>query len=281
MGMDQMDQSLAVDFRDDFWAPILSDPVFSGQIQDWSMASCNDQQGLNSNTHPSPLTPELQKTPQYSALTVGSKIDEYLMSSLVLTPPATANRAASSVDSSEDRRCYCIGSLADTLERISDDCDSSTDQADNLDDLLGYMRRGIGACKQVLSCKYCSVCATHPILVVTVIQKLATMSQDLCHRLITQQQDMKTTPTRSAPCLSPTLDIYVGSFRIPSAALGAEIMSIVVCMQLKDFHVLVSEIENDMKRGTKSFKLLGDAADRVKTVSNDLQKTLQPSTTRR
>lgn len=276
----EIDQALAIDVRDDFWAPILLDPVFSGQIHDWNMDSLKDHQGLHPTPHPSPLAPEIQSTPQFSALGMGSKKDEYLISGLVLTPPATANDAASSVVSSEDRRCNCIGYLADTLERISDNGDSNAGQHNSLDGLLGSMRDGIVACKQFSSCNYCSVCTTHPILVVTVIQKLAAMSQDLCRKLMTQQQHMKAMPTNGASFLSPTLDIHVGNFQVSSAALGTEITSIIVCMQFKDLHILVSGIENDMKRGTKAFKLLGDAAATVKMASNDLQKMIHPTTRR-
>ena len=215
-------------------------------------------------------------------------MDENIMNaSLVLTPPATANPPVTSVESSSygcfrNRPCDCIRSLADILERISGDVGSGSDQIDqadsHFDGMLGCLHGGIDTCKQVLLCKHCSVCTTNPMFIVTITQQLAAISQDLCRQLLAYQQKVKTTTattTMSAvgddtPPLLPSAGIYVGKYQVRSAALCEDFLFGIVNVHVKDLHRLLDHLRNDVKKGTRAFKILSDATDVAKTASHGL-----------
>ncbi|KAL8721664.1 MAG: hypothetical protein Q9225_001713 [Loekoesia sp. 1 TL-2023] len=217
--------------------------------------------------------PEIQDTPSYSASTAMSVVNNDSLNGLVITPPPTANPNAIPVDSSEyrNRGCGCIGSLADILERISGDGGNDIDEADRFDDLLVYLRDGVETCKQVLPCKHCSVCTTNSMFVVTIIQQLATISSNLCRQLLMYQQKVKTTSTVNGPPLLLSADIYVGNYQVRAAALHLWVLFPIVSMHLKDLQQLLESLQNDLKKGTKAFKLLNAATDAVQTASTNLQ----------
>lgn len=173
--------------------------------------------------------PGFRHSSLYPVSAAMSSMDENILNSLVMTPPAT-NATTFSMDTSDFRsaQCGCIRSLADMLERISGDGGS------NIDDLLVYLRDGVETCKQVLPCNNCSVTTTNSMIVVTVVQQLATISQDLCLQLIKYQQKIKTASTIEVPPHLINAEIYLGKYQVRMTALHFETVLPIVSMHIKD-----------------------------------------------
>jgi len=103
------------------------------------------------------------------------------------------------------------------------------------------------------------------------------MSQDLCRQLLAYQQKVKTATsmTSALPDATPFLTpagIYVGKYQVRSAALCEEFLFAIVNMHIQDLYRLLGHLRNDVKKGTKAFKLLSDAIDVAKRAFSDLQR---------
>ncbi|KAL8727340.1 MAG: hypothetical protein Q9166_006108 [cf. Caloplaca sp. 2 TL-2023] len=269
-----------MDLKDGFWTSGL---IFTEFLNDSHNVHPEEPQGLDLNLDESvnalPLVfqmPENQGTPGYSASTAMSIMNDESLNGLLMTPPLTANPTGTPVDLSEhpSRGCECIRSLADVLQKISGDGGSDIDEVDRFDVLLVYLRDGVETYKQGLPCKHCTVHTTNSMFVITIIQQLATISQDLCRQLLTYQQKVKTTSTVDVPPLLLNADIYVGKYQVRAKALRLRFLFPIVRMYLKDLKQLLEHLRKDIKKGMKAFKLLNAAAHVVQTASGDWQVAL-------
>ncbi|KAL9623581.1 MAG: hypothetical protein Q9160_002037 [Pyrenula sp. 1 TL-2023] len=260
-----------------------SDIFFNESLHDGYDINFEEPQGLDlslrENVNAPPLLfplPENHKTPPSESMAVSITNDDNL-NCLLMTPPTNAHPDSDPAESSDSRRrrCNCILSLADIFESISSDCGSNTDGADRFDDLLVHLRDGIQACGKVLSCKYCSVCATHSMFIVTIVQQLATISQKLCLQVLAYQQKVTTPSTMDVPVLFSNAEIHVGKYQIRATALNLGFLFPIVSMHVRDLRQLLEHLRRDIEKGTKAFKLLIAAADTVQTASSDLPFTLQ------
>jgi hypothetical protein len=160
-----MSQPLSsADPKDGFRTPSTpSGPVFADYPHDWDGdVHAKEPHYLNLNLGESmnalPLVSqllELQNHSSNSVSTVGPNANDSVLNSLAMTPPMTVNPTATSpsLDLSEyrSRRCECVRSLADSLEKINGDGGSNIDIAKGFDELLLYSREGIkrasGSCR--------------------------------------------------------------------------------------------------------------------------------------
>ncbi|KAL8857420.1 MAG: hypothetical protein Q9178_006047 [Gyalolechia marmorata] len=284
-----------MDLKDGFWTSGL---VFNQFLHDPKDAHSDEPQGLesvlgesNDALPPESPIPETQGTPPYSVPTAISIMNDDNLNNFPITPPPTANPTGTPTELPEhtNQGCGCIRSLADILQRIGGDGGSDSDEADRFDILLVHLRDGVETCKHVLPCKQCSMHTTNSMFIVTIVQQLATISQDLCLQLLTyQQQKVKDTTT---PSTSPTstldmpppppqplflhnADIYVGRYQVRPAALRLGFLFPIVRLYLDDLNLLLQHLRNRIRKGTKACKLLGAAAEMVQTATGDWQMAL-------
>ncbi|KAL8891710.1 MAG: hypothetical protein Q9192_005709 [Flavoplaca navasiana] len=287
----------SMDLKDGFWTSGL---VFNELLHDPKDAHSNEPQGLEGNLGEkndafpslSPI-PETQGTPPYSMPTGISIMNDDNLNNFFLTPPSTANPTGTPTESPEfsNQGCGCIRSLANILQRIGGDGNSDSDEADRFDILLLHLRDGIETCKHVLPCKQCSLHTTNSMFIVTIVQQLATISQDLCLQLLTYQQQQNKNPTTSS--VSPTsstlnmplpppppplflhnADISVGRYQLRPAALRLGFLFPILRVYLDDLKLLLQHLRNRIRKGTKACKLLGAAAEVVQTARGDWQTAL-------
>lgn len=272
-----------MDLNDGFWTSMTpSGSFFHELVHGGDDPSSKEPQSLNLNLSEDVNTlpgvfqlPEYQDSPsQSTAIAVSITNDN--PNNFVLTPPATANPSATSEDLSgyRSRGCSCIRSMADVLERVSGDKGSDIDESDRFDDLLVHLRDGVEACKKALSCKYCSVCTTNSMFIVTIIQQLASIAQKLCLQLLAYQQNVKTTSRSDEPLLLGA-DIFVGRYQVRAEALNLGFLFPIVSIHVEDLGQLLEHLRDEVKRGTKASKLLSAAVDMVQTASSDLPLTFQ------
>lgn len=192
-----------MDLKDGFWTSGLALTELLQDPNDNRPPEPHNQErtlGENVDAIPSVFPiPETPSTPSYLAATTAlSILNDDPIHDFIMTPPPTADPSgrtpmASSSESSS-RGCGCIGSLADTLQQLGGDSGGGgggsepTDGDDRFDTLLGHLRDGIETCKQVLPCARCCIPATNSMFVVTVVQQLATVAQDLCRQLLSYQR---------------------------------------------------------------------------------------------
>lgn len=271
----------SMDLKDGFWTSGLA---LTELLRDSNDIPSEEPQDLERNLSDSvnaipsvfPMS-ETQATPLYSATTAMSIMNDDNLNTFIMTPPSTAHPTGTPPESSEypSRGCGCIRSLADILQKIGGDGSSDTDEADRFDILLVHLRDGVETCKQVLPCKQCSIHTTNSMFIVTIAQQLATISQDLCHQLLTYQQKVKnTTSAVDAPPLLQNADIYVGRYQVRPAALRLGFLFPIVRLYLQDLKQLLELLRNRIKKGTKAFKMLSAAAEVVQTASGDWQMAL-------
>ncbi|KAL8928314.1 MAG: hypothetical protein Q9172_000998 [Xanthocarpia lactea] len=283
----------SMDLKDGFWTSGL---VFNEFLHDPKDAHSAEPQGLERNlgeSHdalPCVSISETQGTPPYSVPTAMSIMNDNNWNNFPITPPSTANPTSTPRESPEhsNQGCGCIRSLADILQRIGGDGGSDSDEADRFDILLVHLRDGVETCKHVLPCKQCSMHTTHSMFIVTIVQQLATISQDLCLQLLTyQQQKVKdTTPATSPtstlemppppppPLFLQNADIYVGRYQVRPAALRLGFLFPIVRLYLDDLKLLLQHLRNRIRKGTKACKLLSAAAEVVQTAMGDWQMAL-------
>ena len=263
------------DTRDGIWAPTTSSgPVLHGSFHDWDDFYSNNCQSLDlcpyesTNTIPMvPTLPDNHDTSWYSPSTI---TNDDSPNSLGIHPPTTATSPDS--DAPRSRGCSCLRSLADVLEGVSGDENSSLDEVGCFDDLLVNLRNGIETCKQVLPCKLCCVCTANPMFVVTIFQQLVNTAQSLCHQLVTYQHKGKTT----IDGVPPLSDIYVGKYHVQAAALQLRLLFPIVSMHLRDLKQILEIIQADIMQGTKASRTLSAAASVVRKLYRDLQLLVPP-----
>ncbi|KAL8909689.1 MAG: hypothetical protein Q9171_004934 [Xanthocarpia ochracea] len=282
-----------MDLKDGFWTSGL---VLNEFIHDPKDGHSDEPQDLERNLGESndalpsvfPI-PESQGTPPYSVPTVMSIMNDDNLNNYLITPPSTANPTGTPTESPErsNQGCGCIRSLAHILQRIGGDGGSESDEADRFDILLMHLRDGVETCKQVLPCKQCSMHTTNSMFIVTIVQQLATISQDLCLQLLTyQQQKVKhrtpfTSPTSTldmppppSPLFLHNADIYVGRYQVRPAALRLGFLFPIVRLYLNDLKLLLQHLRNRIREGTKACKLLAAAAEVVQTATGNWQMAL-------
>lgn len=178
---------------------------------------------------------------------------------------------SSSVTSqAHDRECKCISVLANSLERINSDTDNDVNESDQLDHLLVHLHDGIKACKEVKLCKRCSVHTTNSMIVVTLIQQLAAIVQALSLHLVKCQQRASTISSVVGVSQSLRADIHVGEYKVQATSLHLKFLFPIASMYIKDLQQLLEHLQGDMKKGTKTFKLLNAAANMVQKADRSL-----------
>ncbi|KAL8780320.1 MAG: hypothetical protein Q9213_006518 [Squamulea squamosa] len=293
---DQSQPLTSIDFRDGVWTSGL---VFNELLQNLNDAHSEEPQDLERNRGQSidslpavfPI-PETHGTPPYSATTALSIINDDKSNNSLMTPPSTANPIGTPPELFEQpsQGCECIRFLAHILQKIGGDGGSDTDETDRFDILLLHLRDGVETCKHVLPCKQCSIHTTNSMFIVTIVQQLATISQDLCLQLLTyQQQKSKNTTTSTSPTCTSTVnvspsppqplllhnaDFYVGRYQVRPAALRLRILFPIVRLYLNDLKLLLQHLRNRIRKGTKACKLLGAAAEVVQKATGDWQMAL-------
>lgn len=317
----------SIDLKDGFWTSglalteLLQDPNDSPPPEPH-----NQERTLGENVDaiqsvfPVPETPS---TPSYLAATTAlSILNDDHVHDFIMTPPPTADPSGRTplASSSEppSRGCGCIGSLADTLQQLGGDNGGGgsepTDGDDRFDTLLGHLRDGIETCKQVLPCARCCVPATNSIFVVTVVQQLATVAQDLCRQLLSYQRkaalhnddenhnhhhhhhhnnkdnnnnndDMHnhyhSTMTSTSPPLLLTANISIGRYQVQPTALRLGFLFPIVRLYLNDLHLFLEQLRARIKQGTKACRMLGAVTEMVQTALKDWQMALKGQQTER
>ncbi|KAH8731282.1 hypothetical protein GQ44DRAFT_722910 [Phaeosphaeriaceae sp. PMI808] len=170
----------------------------------------------------------------------------------------------------QEGRCRCISALANSLERISGDTGNDVDKNDCLDYLLIHLHDGIKTCKNVLSCNRCSLSTTNPMFLVTIMQQLATISQALSLQLVRCQQRGSATSSNSEFLQSLYAGIYIGEYKVQATSLHLKFLVPIASMYLKDLQQLLERLQNNIKKGKKTFGILGAAADIVKKAYENL-----------
>lgn len=276
-----MSQSLpSADLKMGFWSPMTL-PLFYDDHHDWDQVQAREEESLGFRIDVNVDAPpslshfdELQGTtpPQSSSTASGSAAD-HVLDDLITSRPPTADPNAASVDLFKDRshRCECVRVLADILEKINRDDGSDNDQTEHFDDLLVDFRDGIDTCKRVLPCNYCSLCTANSMFVITVIRHLVSMSQHLCRQLLTYHQKINTSSAIDVPPPSLSAGIHVGKYAVRATTLTFEFVFTIVTMHFNDLQRLLEHLHDEIKTGTKAFKLLKAAVDDVRRVFRDLQ----------
>ncbi|KAH8810809.1 hypothetical protein F5884DRAFT_260601 [Xylogone sp. PMI_703] len=274
-----INQSLtSTDSNDGYWTSFTPlEPLFADYLCDWeNHTHTNEAQSpsldLGGTVDTIPLVsslPTLQDAASQAGETARlNPIDNVSNGSSMTASPTDS--PTTTLPSS----CNCIQSLADTLEKVSvGDADGDIDQSKGFDDWLLYLHDGIRTCRQVLPCKFCCVCAVNSMLVITTIQQLVIMSQGLCRQLLAYRRKSRAGASVDRPRpLLLTGEICIGKYQIQGAAVHLEFMFTAISMHLKDLQQLLDQIQKEIKRGTKAFKLLSGAANDVRKASNDLRR---------
>ena len=172
----------------------------------------------------------------------------------------------------QGRECNCISVLANSLERINGDADNDVDSSDQFDHLLVQLHDGIETCKKVKLCKRCSVYTTNSMVVVTLVQQLAAVTQTLSLQLVGCEQQLSTTSSIAEIPQSLRADIRVGEYTIRASSLHLKFMFPVASIYFHDLQQLIEHLRDDMKKGTKTSKMLSAVADVVRKASRSLQR---------
>ncbi|KAL9042943.1 MAG: hypothetical protein Q9180_000233 [Flavoplaca navasiana] len=286
-------KSSSMDRQDGFWTSGLAFNELLDNLNDAQAAAPQEPERRTGATSDalqclSPLR-ETQRTPPSSTTTAMSIINDDNFNDFIKTPPSTTGiPTGTPTDSSVhlNRGCECFQSLAGILQKIGGDSGNESDEVDRFDILLVHLRDGVETCSRVLPCKQCSIPTTNSMFIVTIVQQLATISQDLCSQLLNYQHRVKdrtastptstSTSTSSIDTLPPPLnaEIHVGNYQVRPAALCLGIMFPVVRVYLKDLDVLLARLRDSIKKGTKAFRLLGTASETSKRASEDWQMAL-------
>jgi hypothetical protein len=249
---------------DGFWTPAsLLDSEIGGGFRGWNELQLKDLHNLDSPQQDYGNTslmnfqlPELEDLAPREA-SVGQNI------------PAVSSFAAAQA---QGRECNCISVLANSLERINSDADYDLDKSDQIDHLLNDLHDGIETCKKVKLCKHCSVYTTNTMVVVTLIQQLAAVAQTLSLQLVKCQQRVGTVPSITEISQSLRADICVGEYKVQATSLHLKFLFPVASMYLKDLQQIIEHLQDDMRKGTKAFKMLSAIIDVVRKAGKSLQR---------
>ncbi|PWY95399.1 hypothetical protein BO94DRAFT_531316 [Aspergillus sclerotioniger CBS 115572] len=182
--------------------------------------------------------------------------------SYLMTPP-TATTSQGSFDS-RGRLCECIRSLANSLEEVAGDKERSrTDNTERIDYLLMSLHHGVEACNRVLACTRCTICTTNSILLVAVVQQLATRSTDLCDLLLALQNKPKTVIPDDAPDFEVG-GVFVGKYQVQIEAVCRELVHTVANIHFKDLRQLLECLPDRIAEGTKAFRMMTAATEDAK-----------------
>ncbi|PYH91012.1 hypothetical protein BO71DRAFT_386542 [Aspergillus ellipticus CBS 707.79] len=248
--------------------------AFINPPQDWA-EFCNmnpkPYQGLNINlgaTAPCPsmmpsLMPSLPLLPcsSPSSPSTASSVTEESdseCSSLALTTPANAT-PQNPLDN-RYRRCECVRSLADTLEKISPgdiDISKSIEDTAEVDEMLRDLHECVETCKRVVACSLCNVCIRNSMLVITVFQQLLRLSSDLCHHALIAQKKSKAAPPRpvsSDGSQSPGEGI--ARYQVQVATVCLQFIHGLVGMHLKHVHQFLGILRHRFGKKAKASKVL-------------------------
>ncbi|KAL8999557.1 MAG: hypothetical protein Q9169_001646 [Polycauliona sp. 2 TL-2023] len=297
---DPSEQSSSMELKDGFWG---SDTVLNELLHDPSDAHVEKPQNRDYSLGESigglPSVFPIPKAPgtlPQSATAAMSFMANDSLDGFLLTPPSTANPTTTPAEPSEhpSQSCGCIRSLTGILQKIGGDGGSDTDETDRFDFLLMHLRDGVKICKHVLPCKQCCIPSTNSMFIVTIVQQLATISQDLCLQLLDYQRVVKTTGTTTTtttstatatadvpppppsppPLLLHTADFYVGKYQIQTPKLRLGFLFPIVRLYLQDLNLLLERLRGHIRKGTKACRLLGVAAEVVQTAMGDWQMAL-------
>lgn len=180
----------------------------------------------------------------------------------LMTPP-TATTSQSPFDP-RGRLCECIRSLANSLEEVAGDKERSrTDNTERIDYLLMSLHHGVEACNRVLACTRCTICTTNSILLVTVVQQLATRSTDLCDLLLALQDKPQTVLPDDAPDFKLG-GVFVGKYQVQIEAVCRELVHTVANIHFKDLRQLLECLPDRITKHTKAFRMLTAATEEAK-----------------
>jgi hypothetical protein len=247
-----------------FWTPVsLLGSEISGGSREWNGLQLKDFHNPNLDNQDYGYTslmnlqlPELEDVAPHEEAPAGQIV------------PAASSFAASQ---GQSPGCNCISVLANSLERINGDTDDDVDEGEQFDHLLTYLHDGIETCKKVKLCRRCSVYTTNSMVVVTLVQQLAVAAQTLSLQLVKCQQKVSKVP--SVVEISQTLraGIHVGEYKVQATSLHLKFLFPIAGMYLKDLQQLIQQLQNDMKKGTKTFKMLSTVADTVRKAGRSLR----------
>ncbi|PYI00227.1 hypothetical protein BO78DRAFT_412450 [Aspergillus sclerotiicarbonarius CBS 121057] len=249
-----------------------SSPVFINSYQDWDEfcdVNATDHPGLSLNLEESvPCLPmissgsEFHSTPSSLASPSTSYTNEGDRNVFLMTPP-TATIGQSSFNHRR-RHCACIQSLANSLEEVAGDkARSRTDNSERIDYLLMSLHHGVDACNRVLACTDCTICTTNSILLVTVVQQLATRSTDLCDLLLALQDKPKAVLPDDAPDLKIS-GVFVGRYQVQIEAVCRELVHTVSNIHFRDLRQLLECLPDRIVQGSKASRMLADATEEAK-----------------
>ncbi|KAF9697212.1 hypothetical protein EKO04_005121 [Ascochyta lentis] len=247
-----------------FWTPVsLLGSEISGGSREWNGLQLKDLHNPNVDNQDYGDT-SLMNFPLSELGDVAPREE----ASAEQTVPAASSFVASQ---GQSPGCNCISVLANSLERINSDTDNDVDESEQLDHLLMYLHDGIETCKKVKLCKRCSVYTTNSMVVVTLIQQLAVAAQTLSSQLVNCQQ--RVSKISSIVEIPQTLraDIRVGEHKVQATSLHLKFLFPIAGMYLKDLQQLIQHLQDDMKKGPKTVKMLSAVADTVRKAGRSLQ----------
>ncbi|PWY80715.1 hypothetical protein BO70DRAFT_429735 [Aspergillus heteromorphus CBS 117.55] len=243
---------------------------FANSTQDWpALYNMGNKpyQGLNINLggivpYPSmiPSLPMLHNPSNSSVSTVSSSTmsDETDLSDLAVTAPT--NATPSNPFDYHSRRCECVRSLADTLEKISGGDIETSENIENskqTDSLLMRLHDGVETCKRVVACVHCTVCVANSMLLVTIFQRLLKMSTDLSRHILDAQKKAKSLPPLTDSPPSPqTPDDHVSRYQIQIAAVCLRFVHTLIGMNLKHAVRLLDILRDRIGKKAKASNLL-------------------------
>jgi hypothetical protein len=251
--------------REGFWTPAtLLGSEISGGSRDWDELQLRDLHNPNPDHQDYENTslmnfslPELEDIAPREEASAGQNL-----------PEASSFLASQG----QDRECKCISVLANSLERINADTDNDVDESDQFDRLLMHLHDGIETCKKVKLCTRCSVYTTNSMVVVTLIQQLAAIAQTLSLQLVNCQQRVSTISSVVGISQSLRADIHVGEYKVQATSLHLKFLFPIASMYLKDLQQLLEHLQDDMRKATKTFKMLSAAADVVRKAGRSLRR---------
>ena len=279
--MDTYDELLSTNSLDSFWTALTPlAEIDSEKRGDGSGTSSQRSQDLSLelterfSTFPIMCEPE-ESLPLRSTLVGPSTVDPSELDDLTLTSPITSlDPVFNSFDPTEGLarcRCDCVQSLANILESISGNDGSSVGQAYCFDEYLKRLRDGTQTCQQAAGCKSCYVCTTNPMIVVSFIQQLANLSQDLSHRLLTCHQSVNSASSGDLDPLLLEASMYVGQYQAQSPGVYLECIFAIANVHLLELHRLVDHLRKDLVKGARAQGLLADSFRGIEGALGDLR----------
>lgn len=249
--------------------------------------------GAVSNTVPEPLPALSQITPAAAMSVPGSPSLTITRHSGLRSPhPSLAPNCPG-------HGCHCPTNLAVILERLGRyRLGDKPKTANNLDCLLFCLGSGVSACDKAISCKMCSACQDHSILLATIARQLSHICNDLCGCILVYQHKVREAantepPAESSPLISFTEDpssgnpqseadgerlavegdeISFGRYQIQGVQMRLRLIINLTALHMTDLLALLSQLSQRLGQVDGATAMLTDAQKTAHTADWMLQR---------